>query len=76
MQENDGTNSSVLLKHTPSRLTLFYSDSGKRLEEVYQRDDTCSIPGNIQGQDRWCSEQPDPVEDAPSHCRGFRLDSL
>jgi len=29
-----------------------------------------NIPGNIQGQVGWGSEQPDPPEDAPTHCRG------
>lgn len=40
MQEDNGTNSSVLLKHTLSRLTLFYSEGGERLEQVSLRDDT------------------------------------
>ena len=29
----------------------------------------CPIPGNIQGQVGWGSEQPDLVEDVPAHCR-------
>ena len=34
------------------------------------------IPGNIQGQVGWGSEQPGVVEDVPSHCRGFRVDDF
>ena len=29
------------------------------------------IPGNIQGQFGWGSEQPGLVEDVPAHCRGW-----
>jgi len=36
----------------------------------------CPIPGNIQGQVGWGSEQPDPAEDVPAHCRGVVLDGL
>jgi len=32
--------------------------------------------GNTQGQAGQGSEQPDPVEDVPAHCRGFGLDGL
>jgi len=35
-----------------------------------------SIPGDIQGQDGWGSEQTDPVEDIPAYCRGLGLDGL
>jgi len=31
------------------------------------------IPGNNQGQVGWGSEQPDPAEDVPAHCRGLGL---
>jgi len=39
---------------------------------------TCGGPvsGNIQGQIGWGSEQQDPVEDVPAHCRGVGLDGL
>lgn len=33
-------------------------------------------PGNIQNQVGWNSEQPDPVEEDPIHCRGTGLDDL
>lgn len=36
----------------------------------------CPIPGHIQGQVSWSSEQPDQVEDIPDHCRGVELDGL
>jgi len=32
------------------------------------------MPGKIQGQAGQGSEQPDPVEDVPAHCRGVGLD--
>jgi len=34
------------------------------------------MPGHIQGQVGWGSEQPGPVEDVPAHCRGVGLDGL
>jgi len=34
------------------------------------------IPGNIQGQVGWGSEQPGLVENAPAHCRGAGLDDI
>jgi len=34
----------------------------------------CPIPGNIEGQVGWSSEQPGLVEDVPAHCRGVGLD--
>ena len=34
------------------------------------------MPGNIQGQVGRGSEQPDPVEDVPAHCRVVGLDDL
>lgn len=44
------------------------------LEQVSQRRDGCFIPGNIQGQSGWGSEQPDQVKDVPAHYRGAGLD--
>jgi len=34
------------------------------------------IPGNVQGQAGWVSEQPDLVEDVPAYCRGVGLGDL
>jgi len=34
-----------------------------------QRGGRCLIPGNIQGQVGWGSDQPDLVEDVPAHSR-------
>jgi len=36
----------------------------------------CPIPGNIQGQFGWGSEQPGLVEDVPAHCRRVGLGGL
>jgi len=55
---------------------LFYHEGGETLAQVAQRGGRCPIPGNIQGQVGQGSEQPDPAEDVPAHCRGFRLDGL
>jgi len=35
-----------------------------------------SPPGNVQGQVGRGSEQPDPLEDVPAHCRQVGLDGL
>jgi len=50
----------------------FYNQSGETLEQVAQRGGRHLIPGNIQRQVGWGSEQPHLVEDVPAHCR--RLD--
>jgi len=50
--------------------------SGETVEWISQRGSGGPIPGNIQGQVRGSSEQPDPVEDVPAHCRGGGLDNL
>jgi len=46
------------------------------VKQVVQRGDRCSLPGNIQGQVGRGSEQPDPVEGVPAHCRRLGLDDL
>jgi len=48
----------------------------KPLAQVAQRGGRCPIPGNIQGQVGWGSEQPGLVEDVPAHGRGVGLDGL
>jgi len=34
------------------------------------------IPGNFQGQVGWGSEQPDLIENGPTHCKAVGLDDL
>ena len=46
------------------------------MELVVQRGGRFPISGNIPGQVGWGSEQPDPVEDVPVHCRGVGLDDV
>jgi len=46
------------------------------LAQVAQRSSGGPTPGNIQDQVEWGSEQPDPGEDVPAHCRGVGLDGL
>jgi len=38
---------------------VFYNEGGETLSQVAQRGGRCPIPGNIQGQVGWGSEQPD-----------------
>ena len=46
----------------------------ERMEQITQRGGRCPIPQNIPGQAGRGSEQPDPGEDVPAHCRGVGLD--
>ena len=55
---------------------VFYTEGGETLAQVAQRGGRSPIPGNIQGQVGWGSEQLDLVEYVPSHCRGVELDDL
>jgi len=41
-----------------------------------QRGSGGPIPGKVQGQVGWSSEQHHPVKDVPAHCRGVGLDGL
>jgi len=52
------------------RRNSFYAEGGETLAQVAQKGGGFPIPGNVQGQVRQGSEQPDPVEDVPAHCRG------
>jgi len=45
-------------------------------KQVAQRSGRCVVPGSIQGQVGWGSEQPDIVEDIPTCFRGGGLDHL
>ena len=58
------------------RKELFYNEGGETLEEVAKRGDRCPIPGSVQGQVRWGSEQPDLAEHVLAHCRVLALDDL
>jgi len=58
------------------RKTFFYHKASETLEQVAQRGSGGPIPGNIQGQVGWGSEQPDLVEDISAHCREVGLDDL
>ena len=55
---------------------IFYDDDGETLAQVAQRDGGCPVPGNIQGQVGWGSEQSGLVEDVPAHGRGVGLEDL
>ena len=46
---------------------------GEALEQVAQRGGRCPVPGAIQGQAGWCSEQPDLAVNTPVHFRGVGL---
>jgi len=45
-------------------------EGGEALEQVAQRSCGSHLPGNVQGQVGWSSEQPGLVEDDPAHGRG------
>lgn len=53
---------------------FFYGEGGETSAQIDQRDGGCSIPGNVQDQVGWESEQPDLVEDVPAHCRRVGID--
>ena len=53
------------------RKKSFYIEGGETLAQVAQRSGGSPVPGNIQGQIGWGSEQPGLVEDVPAHCRGL-----
>ena len=53
---------------------LFYNQGGEALAQVAQRGGGCPIPGDIQGQAGWGSEQSDEAIDVPVHCSGVGLD--
>jgi len=50
--------------------------NSETLAQVAQRGSGGSIPGNIQGQVGWGSEEPGLVEDVPAHCMGVGLYDL
>jgi len=39
-------------------------------EQIAQRSCGCPLPGSVQGQGGWSSDQPGLVEDVPVHGRG------
>lgn len=55
---------------------VFHNEGGKTLEHVVQIGGGYPIPGNIQDQAGWGSEQSDLVEDVPAHCKAFELDDF
>jgi len=46
-------------------------EGGETLEQAAQRSCGCPLPGIVQGQVGWSSEQPGLVEDVPAHGRGL-----
>lgn len=53
-----------------------YDEGGETLAHLAQRSGGCPIRGTLQGQVGRGSEQPDPVEGVPAHCRVVGLDDL
>jgi len=49
---------------------ILHHEGGEALEQIAQRSCGCLLPGSVQGQAGWTSEQPDLVEDVPAHGRG------
>ncbi|KAJ7407821.1 hypothetical protein WISP_124573 [Willisornis vidua] len=55
---------------------ILYSEGGEAQEDVAQRSYGCLIPGSVQGQVRWDTEQCDLVEGVPVQGRGVERDDL
>jgi len=55
---------------------IFYDEDSETLEWAAQRSGRCFIPGNIQGQVGWGSEQLGLEESASAHGRGLEVDNL
>ena len=49
---------------------ILYSEGGVALAQVAQRSCACPLPGSVQGQAGWGSEQPGLVEGVTAHGRG------
>ena len=49
---------------------IFHHEGGESLAQVAQRSCGCPLPGSVQGQVGWSSEQRGLVEDVPAHGRG------
>jgi len=64
----------VLLAEQPHLFRLgvrkkFFTMNGESPAQVSQKGGRCPIPGNVQGQAGWGSEQRDLGGDVPAHCR-------
>jgi len=55
---------------------ILHHEVGETLAKVAQRGGRCHLPGRVQGQVGWSSEQADLLEDVAAHGRGFGLDGL
>ena len=55
---------------------VFCSKGDEALEQVAQRCGGCTIPGVIQDQAGWGTEQRDRSVGVPVHCRRVELDDL
>jgi len=49
---------------------MLHYEGGETLEQVAQRSCGCPLPGGVQGQVGWGSEEHGPVEGVPAHGRG------
>ena len=49
---------------------ILHREGGDTLAQVAQRNCGCPLPGSVQGQVGWSSEQPGLVEGVPAHGRG------
>lgn len=58
------------LSHGAAREESFCAEGGEGVARVAQRGGGCPVPGNVQGQPGWGSEQADLVEEVPTHGRG------
>jgi len=61
---------------TRYKAEIFFNEGGETLKWVAQKGGQWPLPGSVQGQVGWGSEQHNPVEDVPAYCRGVGLDDL
>jgi len=52
---------------------VLHHEGGETLEKVAHRSCGCLLPGSVQGQVGWSSEQAGLVEDVPAHGRGVGI---
>lgn len=55
---------------------VFYSEGGKALAQIAQRNCGCPTPGTVQGQVGCSLDQLGLVENVPAHARGLKLSEL
>lgn len=71
--ETDSKNRQIQARYQKEVLCC---EGAEALEQIVQRSCGCPIPGGVQGQAAWNSEQPGLVESVPAVAEGLKLDDL